>query len=102
MASTTFVDSQTPVVAAWLNDVNDYVYNGIPPSGSRPRGTVTATAGQTVLTVPFTYSVGTNSLNVYIQGIKQILGSSYTETNVTTVTFTEGVPVGCVVEFDSL
>ena len=54
MASTTFVDSQTPVVAAWLNDVNDYVYSGIPPSGSRPRGTVTSTAGQTVFTVPFT------------------------------------------------
>ena len=27
MASTTFVDRQTPIVAAWLNDVNDVVYN---------------------------------------------------------------------------
>lgn len=101
MASTTFVDSQTPVVAAWLNDVNDFVYSGIPPSGSRPRGTVTATAGQTVFTVPFTYQVGTNMLNVYIQGIKQLLTTSYVETNTTTVTFTEAVPVGCVVEFDT-
>ena len=33
MASTTFVDSQTPVVAAWLNDVNDFVYNGQGPAG---------------------------------------------------------------------
>ena len=32
MASTNFIDSQTPVVAAWLNDVNDFVYNGLPPS----------------------------------------------------------------------
>lgn len=102
MASTTFVDSQTPVVAAWLNDVNDFVYSGIPPSGSRPRGTVTATAGQTVFTVPFTYTPGTNSLNVYIQGIKQLLTTSYAETNNTTITFTEGVPLGCVVEFDTL
>ena len=27
MASTTFVDRQTPIMADWLNDVNDYVYN---------------------------------------------------------------------------
>jgi hypothetical protein len=26
MASTTFVDRQTPIVASWLNDVNEYVY----------------------------------------------------------------------------
>ena len=101
MASTNFIDSQTPVVASWLNDVNNFVYNNVPPSGSRPRGTVTATAGQTVFTVPFTYQVGTNMLNVYIQGIKQLLTTSYAETNSTTVTFTEAVPVGCVVEFDT-
>lgn len=30
MASTTFVDRQTPIMASWLNDVNDFVYdNGI-------------------------------------------------------------------------
>ena len=99
MASTTFTDGQTPILAAWLNDVNDFVYGG---GGSHPRGTVTATAGQTVFTVPFTYTPGTNMLNVYIQGIKQLLTSSYAETNSTTVTFTEAVPVGCVVEFDTL
>ncbi len=27
MASTTFVDRQTPIMASWLNDVNDAVYN---------------------------------------------------------------------------
>ena len=98
MASTTFTDGQTPILAAWLNDVNNYVYNSIPP-GPNPRGTVTATAGQTIFTVPFTYSVGTNTLEVFIQGIKQLLTTSYVETNGTTVTFTEAVPVGCVVEF---
>ncbi len=30
MANTTFIDRQTPIVAEWLNDVNDYVY-GINP-----------------------------------------------------------------------
>ena len=29
MASTTFVDNQTVIYAAWLNDVNNAVYNGI-------------------------------------------------------------------------
>lgn len=97
MASTTFVDSQTPILASWLNDVNDYVYGG--NSSLYPHGTVVATAGQTVFTVPFTYSVGSNKLKVAIQGIKQVLGSSYNETNSTTVTFTEAVPVNAVVEF---
>ena len=95
MASTTFTDGQTPILASWLNDVNDHVYG----ESTLPRGTVTATAGQTVFTVPFSYVVGTNTLEVFIQGIKQIITSSYAETNSTTVTFTEAVPVGCVVEF---
>lgn len=102
MASTFFIDSQTPVVAAWLNDVNNFVYNNVPPGGSRPKTTITATTGQTIFNLPFTYSVGTNALNVYIQGVKQIATSSYIETNDHTVTFTEAVPAGCVVEFDTL
>jgi hypothetical protein len=93
MASTYFIDNSTPIVSAWLNDVNNFVYQG------RTRGTVTATAGQTVFTVPFTYSVGANTLDVYIDGVRQILNSSYTETNATTVTFSEGIHVGGKVEF---
>lgn len=31
MASTLFVDGTTPVVASWLNDVNNAVYNGVFP-----------------------------------------------------------------------
>lgn len=34
MANTTFVDSQTPVVASWLNDVNDLTYSKQFPDGS--------------------------------------------------------------------
>jgi len=93
MATTYFIDNSTPIVAAWLNDVNDYVYQG------RLRGTVTATSGQTVFTVPFTYTVGAKTLDVYINGIRQILSSSYTETTSTTITFSEGVPINAVVEF---
>lgn len=97
MASTNFINGVTPVDATWLNDVNDYVYGG--NATLLPRGTVTATSGQTVFTVPFTYAVGSNKINVYINGIRQILGSSYSETNSTTVTFTEGLTVGSIVEF---
>jgi hypothetical protein len=93
MATTYFIDNTTPIVSAWLNDVNNFVYK------VKQRGTVTATSGQTVFTVPFTYTVGAKNLNVYINGIRQILGSSYTETSTTSVTFSEGVPVNAVVEF---
>lgn len=93
MASTYFIDNSTPIVSSWLNDVNNFVYQG------KTRGTVTATAGQSVFTVPFTYTVGANTLDVYIDGVRQILNSSYTETNSTTVTFSEGVHVGGKVEF---
>jgi hypothetical protein len=93
MATTYFIDNSTPIVAAWLNDVNDYVYQ------SRQRGTVTATLGQTVFTVPFTYAVGAKTLDVYVNGVRQILTSSYTETSTTSVTFSEAVPVNAIVEF---
>jgi hypothetical protein len=93
MSSTYFIDNTTPIVSAWLNDVNNFVYQG------RQRGTVTATSGQTVFTVPFTYTVGANVLNVFINGVRQILGSSYTETNTTTITFSVAVPVTAIVEF---
>lgn len=44
MANTNFVDSQTPVVASWLNDVNNFVYEGtIPPGSTFPSSNVTYT-----------------------------------------------------------
>ena len=39
MASTTFIDNQTTIYAAWLNDVNNAVYNGVFVSS-----TITATS----------------------------------------------------------
>jgi hypothetical protein len=52
-----------------------------------------------VFTVPFTYTPASKRLNVFINGVKQRITSSYAETNSTTVTFTEAVPVTAVVEF---
>jgi hypothetical protein len=71
-----------PVSAAWLNAVGQAV------SGITSPTTITATAGQTIFTVPST-AVGT----VYINGVFQIYGQSYTRTNDTTITFSEAVPV---------
>jgi hypothetical protein len=93
MASTYFIDNSTPIVSAWLNDVNNYVYQG------RQRGTVVATLGQTLFTVPFSYTVGANTLDVYVNGVRQILGTSYFENTTTSVVFNSAVPVTAVVEF---
>lgn len=93
MASITFVDQQTVIPASWLNDVNTAVYS---PTGATY---LTATAGQTVFTVP-TY-VANGGMRVYINGILQQYNVSYTETNTTTITFSEGLTVGLKVAVNS-
>ena len=97
MSSTYFIDGTTPIVAAWLNDVNGYVY-GTSPS-TKNRASLVATAGQTIFTVPFTFVKGSLDLTIFINGVYQILGSSYVENSNNTVTFSEAVPVTAVVEF---
>jgi hypothetical protein len=57
-----------------------------------------ATQGQTIFTVP-TYGVGTNALEVYVNGNKQINSTNYAETNATTVTFVSGLNINDYVEF---
>jgi hypothetical protein len=70
---------------------------GLPAAGSQDDQV--ATAGQTAFTVGFTYTVGNNSLNVLVNGSKQIVTLNYVETNGTTITFLTGLNVGDVVEF---
>lgn len=62
-----------------------------------------ATAGQTVFTLTNTYSPGTNSLTVYVDGVNQYDGAGYSfvETNGNTVTFTSGLHVGALVKFST-
>lgn len=58
----------------------------------------TATAGQTVFTLPSgSYIPATSNIQVFIDGIRQPITSAYAETSTTVVTFTEGVPLGCLV-----
>jgi hypothetical protein len=62
----------------------------------------TATAGQTVFTLTtMQYQVGTNSLSVFVDGVNQYDGSSYSyvETSSTRVTFNAGLHVGALVKF---
>jgi uncharacterized protein involved in exopolysaccharide biosynthesis len=61
--------------------------------------TQTATAGQTVFNLSFSYAPTQNTLRVYVNGSKQILSLNYVETNPTRVTFLSGLNLGDVVEF---
>jgi len=72
---------------AWVN---------VNASASNTRTAITATAGQTVLTVA-TYTPGTNTMVVYVNGVK-LNASEYTETNATTVTVTTGLALNDEVE----
>ena len=61
--------------------------------------TLVATSGQTVFNLTsVTYSPFTNNLSVFVDGVYQN-PSRYTETSSTTVTFSEGLHVGAVVDF---
>ena len=55
-----------------------------------------ATAGQTAFTAP-TYTLGTNQVSVYINGVRQRITDDYTETNTTTITLTSGCYGGEIV-----
>ena len=96
MSNSTTFSSGTLITHQWLNDVNTAVFS------TNKQTSVTATAGQTVFNIyPFTYTVGAHSLCVFINGIKQLVNSSYVETSSSVVTFSSGVPLNAVVEFIS-
>jgi hypothetical protein len=65
--------------------------------GNTVRTVVTATAGQTVVPAP-TYLVGSNTLQVFVNGVKLLLGTDYTETTQNSITFATGLSAGDEVE----
>ena len=69
-------------------------------SNSQVREVFTATASQTVFNTSFTYTVGLNQLDVYLQGVKQLLTTDYVETDSNTITFVSGVTLDEVVEIE--
>jgi hypothetical protein len=68
-------------------------------SGTLVPQTLTPTDGQTVFTITnFTYTINTNSLLVWINGMKQIKGVDYTETSSTQFTLASPVLSTDIVE----
>jgi hypothetical protein len=68
-------------------------------ASSRQEGYVTATQSQTVVAVPFSYLIGLNSLQVYVNGNKQVATLNYIEDTTTSITFLTGLNAGDIVEF---
>ena len=66
---------------------------------TRNEQTIIATGGQTVFNLNFTFSTGVNSIDCYVNGQKQAVGTSFTETSTSSVTFTYPLSSGDIVEF---
>lgn len=67
------------------------------------RETATATASQTVFNLStINYTPGTNEIGVFVDGVKQLLTTDYTETSNTIITFVSGLTGGEVVEFEAI
>ena len=65
MASTTFIDNQTIIYAAWLNDVNAYTYNGTSISGILNGSTLALqTGGLNALNIDASQNVTIGKLTV--------------------------------------
>ena len=63
----------------------------------------TATSGQTVFNLTAaSYTPGAKNLIVFVDGVNQYVGDSYTETSSSIVTFSQGLHVGAKVKFTSL
>ena len=77
--------------------VDDRINNIPMPQFNIIKQVTTTSASTTTYTVP-SYAPGTNKLWVFINGLKQIEGVDYNETNSTTITFTPAVPSGLTIE----
>ena len=87
------------VLIGTYDNIYGIVGSGQPGGQPSQSGYITASQAQTVCAVPFAYPIGVNSLKVYVNGSKQIVSLNYTETTTTSITFTNGLNVGDVVEF---
>ena len=65
-------------------------------NGTSSRGSFTATAAQTTFT---TTGYDSGFIDIYLNGVKQIVGTDVTATNGTTFVFASGLAVGDVVEY---
>lgn len=58
------------------------------------------TSGDTALATGYTYTPGSNDLSLYLNGVKQVVGVDYTETDENTVTLTVPATTGDIYEID--
>jgi len=78
------------------NGIADIVTTGVAATTFTTSETVTATQGQTALTFSAGYTSG--FMDVYINGVRQITGTDYTQTNSNTVTLASGATAGDEIE----
>lgn len=89
------IDNSDAVTLRQVNGIVQGASSGIIAS---LRENFVATAGQTVFNIAsFTYNPGSNNLAVYLDGVRQYPGTSYTETDNNTITFSAGLHVGALV-----
>lgn len=82
--------------AVTVDDAGNVNANSFNFPGSAPSvyQVFTATSGQTVFNLTQTYSVGDNSLWVFLDGVRQVVNQDYTETDSDTITFSSGLTSG--------
>ena len=78
------------------NGIADIVTTGVAATTFTTSETVTATQGQTAVTFSAGYTNG--FMDVYINGVRQITGTDYTQTDANTVTLASGATVGDEIE----
>jgi len=81
-----------PVVQGGITKQTTAAY--VSSSASKKADVFTATAGQTLFNLTGTYVVGSNALEVLVNGLSMVKTSDYTETSSSSVTFTSGLSVG--------
>jgi hypothetical protein len=75
---------------------NSFQNAGSSVNGTSVRGTFTATAAQTTFTTP---GYDSGFIDIYLNGVKQIIGQDVTALNGTTFVFASGLAAGDVVEY---
>lgn len=55
---------------------------------------LTATAGQTLFNLGASYQIGSNGIQVFVNGLRQRVADDYTETSANSITFVNGLQVG--------
>ena len=89
-------DTSTGVDTMKVYNGSSFQNAGSSVNGTSSRGSFTATAGQTTFT---TTGYDSGYIDIWANGVKQVVGTDVTATNGTTFVFASGLAVGDVVEY---